>query len=136
MLAYATSLAAQKGLKLPRGLKSNGAICRAFLDQHAPTRSHQRGELEQAKGGPRLPSEAMLRFAQALARERGIECPPEVVSDFTACKAFLDAHAGRKDNGVAAGRRTSAQKRRGKFGPSAERATIAKTRYDSRDAAH
>jgi hypothetical protein len=31
MVAFATSIAARKGLKLPRGLKSNGAICRAFL---------------------------------------------------------------------------------------------------------
>ena len=39
MIAFATSIAAQRGLKLPRGLKSNSAICRTFLDQHAPQRS-------------------------------------------------------------------------------------------------
>ena len=31
------------GLKLPRGLKSNSAICRAFLDQHAPSRTSRPG---------------------------------------------------------------------------------------------
>nr|WP_244627226.1 DNA topoisomerase [Microvirga tunisiensis] len=36
MIAFATSIAAQRGLKLPRGLKTNSAICRTFLDQHAP----------------------------------------------------------------------------------------------------
>ena len=46
MIAFAASIAAQRGLKLPRGLKSNGAICRAFLDQHAPSRSSRAG------GGP------------------------------------------------------------------------------------
>src|SRR3954470_10146730 len=36
MVALATSVAARKGVRLPRGLKSNSAICRAFLDQHVP----------------------------------------------------------------------------------------------------
>ena len=36
MVKFASSIAARKGLKLPRGLKSNSAICRAFLERHAP----------------------------------------------------------------------------------------------------
>jgi DNA topoisomerase-3 len=95
MIAFAASLAARKGVKLPRGLKSNGAICRAFLDQHAPARSSEPGE-RRPQNGPRPPSEAMVRYARALAEQNGVECPPEVTTDFAACRAFLDAHAPRK----------------------------------------
>jgi DNA topoisomerase-3 len=95
MIAFATSLAARKGVRLPRGLKSNGAICRAFLDQHAPARSSEPGELR-PQNGSRPPSEAMVRYAQALAEEHGVECPPEITTDFAACRAFLDNHASRK----------------------------------------
>ena len=38
----------------------------------------------------------MLRFAQALAQERGIECPEEVKADYSACRQFLDEHAPAK----------------------------------------
>ena len=86
MIAFATSLAARKGLKLPRGLKSNGAICRAFLDQHAPARSSGPGE-HRPQNGPRPPSEAMVRYARALAEEHGVECPPEI-TDFTPAGLF------------------------------------------------
>ncbi|MXQ13319.1 type IA DNA topoisomerase [Microvirga makkahensis] len=95
MIAFATSLAARKGVKLPRGLKSNGAICRVFLDQHAPARSSGSGE-HRPRSGPRPPSEAMVRYARALAEEHGVACPPEIATDFAACRAFLDEHATRR----------------------------------------
>ena len=38
----------------------------------------------------------MLRFAQALAHERGLACPEEVKSDYSACRQFLDEHAPEK----------------------------------------
>jgi DNA topoisomerase-3 len=38
----------------------------------------------------------MVRYARALAEQNGVKCPPEVTTDFAACKAFLDAHAPRK----------------------------------------
>ena len=46
--------------------------------------------------GPRPPTEAMVRYARALAVEHGVECPPEITMDFAACRAFLDEHASRK----------------------------------------
>jgi DNA topoisomerase-3 len=95
MVAFATSIAARKGLKLPRGLKSNGAICRAFLDQHAPARQSGPGE-HKPQNGARPPSEAMVRYARTLAEEHGVEVPPGITTDFAACKAFLDEHASRK----------------------------------------
>jgi DNA topoisomerase-3 len=92
MIAFATSIAAQRGLKLPRGLKTNSAICRTFLDQHAPQRSS--GPAKAApQTGPRPPSEAMVRYARSLAEQKGIECPPGVLADFAACRTFLDEHS-------------------------------------------
>jgi DNA topoisomerase III len=95
MVAFASSIAARKGLKLPRGLKSNGAICRAFLDQHAPARSSESGE-HRPQNDSRPPSEAMVRYARALAEEHGVACPPQITTDFAACRAFLDEHASSK----------------------------------------
>jgi DNA topoisomerase-3 len=112
MIALATTIAARKGVKLPRGLKSNGAICRAFLDRHAPSRSQQAGAPQGTNGSSRAPSEAMLRFAQALADERGIACPPEVSTDFAACKAFLDERAPQRMKGGRAEHRSAAPRRR------------------------
>ena len=96
MVALAISVAARKGVRLPRGLKSNGAICRAFLDQHVASRPSQPGAPQDKEGEARAPSPAMLRFAQALAQERGIECPKEVKADYSACRRFLDEHAPEK----------------------------------------
>jgi DNA topoisomerase III len=109
MIAFAASLAERKGVKLPRGLKSNGAICRAFLDQHAPARSSEPGE-RGPQNGPRSPSEAMVRYARALAEQNGVECPPEIATDFAACRAFLDAHAPRKAARPAGRKGTAARK--------------------------
>ncbi len=92
MVAFATSLAARQGLKLPRALRSKSSVCRAFLDQHAPQRVSAPGEAL-TQGGPRSPSEAMLRYARSLAQGRGVELTPVVTTDFAACRAFLDEHA-------------------------------------------
>jgi DNA topoisomerase-3 len=92
MIAFAASIAAQRGLKLPQGLKTNSAICRTFLDQHAPQRSS--GPARAApQMGPRPPSEAMARYARSLAEQKGIECTPAVLADFAVCRTFLDAHS-------------------------------------------
>jgi DNA topoisomerase-3 len=111
MIAFAASLAARKGLKLPRGLKSNAAICRAFLDQHAPARTSEAGE-PRPQNGPRPPSEAMVRYARTLAEEHGVECPPEIATDFAACRAFLDQHASRQATKVKDGNESTTRKNR------------------------
>src|SRR5215217_7565386 len=102
MVAFATSLAARLGLKLPRGLKGNSAICRAFLDQHAPQQASRAGEGMQ-KAGPRPPTEAMGRYAHSLAQERGMECPAAITTDFAACRAFLDEHAPKASSSMRTG---------------------------------
>ena len=101
MLAFAVSLAARKGVPLPRGCKSNLARCRAFLDAQAGPRSEPGAGTGKGNGngnangkdGERLPSAAMLAYARRLAEQRGMACPPEVETQFDACRRFLDAHA-------------------------------------------
>jgi DNA topoisomerase-3 len=66
----------------------------------SPSQPRKKGERWAASGSgdsARPPTEAMLRFAQSLARENGIDSlPSEVVADFSTCKAFLDEHARNK----------------------------------------
>jgi DNA topoisomerase-3 len=103
MLAFAVSLAARKGLALPRGCKSSLARCRAYLDAEAgPAAS--RAAMPGAADGPRPPSAAMLRYARRLAAERGLDCPPEIETQFAACRGFLDAHAAPAAAGAPTGR--------------------------------
>ncbi|KQT78615.1 DNA topoisomerase [Methylobacterium sp. Leaf465] len=101
MVAFAVALAARKGIPLPRGCKSSLARCRAFLDAEAgPAAS--RTAAPGAAGGPRAPSAAMLRYARTLAAERGLDCPPEVETQFEACRRFLDAQAAPTRTGPTA----------------------------------
>jgi DNA topoisomerase-3 len=115
MIAFATSIAAQRGLKLPRGLKTNSAICRTFLDQHAPQRSSGPARAAQ-QNGPRPPTDAMARYARSLAEQKGIECPPTVLADFATCRTFLDEYSSKAQHppeknraGTPKGRRPAAR---------------------------
>lgn len=54
MKRFVDSLARQKGLKPPRGYTTSGAVCRAFLDQHAPKR--EGGPTGEQAGSGRLRS--------------------------------------------------------------------------------
>ncbi|MGU3362798.1 DNA topoisomerase [Methylobacterium sp. M6A4_1b] len=98
MAAFAVSLAARKGIALPRGCKSSLARCRAFLDAEAGPAATRMAPA----GGARPPSAAMLRYARSLAAERGLDCPPEIETQFEACRGFLDAHAASVQTGRAA----------------------------------
>lgn len=40
------------------------------------------------------PTEKMVNFAKSIARNLGIDLPPEVETDATACREFLNAHSG------------------------------------------
>jgi DNA topoisomerase-3 len=83
MLAFATAIARRKGLALPRGLRTDAAICRQFLDQHAKDTSP-------GSGGPRRPTPAMTQLARRTAEHRGLQLPISALTDFAACKSFLD----------------------------------------------
>ncbi|MCJ2035792.1 type IA DNA topoisomerase [Methylobacterium sp. J-068] len=94
MIAFAVSLAARKGVALPRGCRSSLVRCRAFLDAHAGPRAP--GDAAAVRGAARPPSAAMLAYARRLAAERGLACPPEIETRFDVCREFLDAHAAPK----------------------------------------
>ncbi len=53
MKAYVDSLAQQKGIKPPRSYTSSGAICRAFLDKHAPSKLASSGKAASPGQRPR-----------------------------------------------------------------------------------
>ncbi|UYW29016.1 DNA topoisomerase [Methylorubrum extorquens] len=92
MVAFAVSLAERKGVRLPRGCKSSISVCRTFLDSHAGPRASQAAPGSEPDA-PRAPSEAMVRYARSLAEQQSIVCPPEVETNFDACRRFLDARA-------------------------------------------
>ena len=55
MRKFAASIATRKGIKPPRGYTKSAAVCRAFLDEHAPR--HNRGQSTQpTANGPVPPS--------------------------------------------------------------------------------
>jgi DNA topoisomerase-3 len=57
----------------------------------------------------RPPTERMLGFARSLARERKLDLPEGVETDYDACRRFLDAHAPTRPSG-GAGRRAAARR--------------------------
>lgn len=99
MVAFATSLAAREGKRLPRGCKSSARVCRAFLDAHAGPRA-PRPDATAPPNEVRPPSAAMLRYARSLAEQQGVACPPEAEASFEACRRFLDVHAPKTQQGA------------------------------------
>ena len=55
-----------------------------------------------AKGRP--PTPAMKRFADSIARQKGIKPPPGYTKSGSICRTFLDQHATKKAGGEAAGK--------------------------------
>ena len=51
MRKFAASIAKSKGIKPPAGYTKSAALCRAFLDEHAPRRSAGQGEATNSGGG-------------------------------------------------------------------------------------
>ena len=51
-------------------------------------------------GGPRAPTTAMKRFADGIARRKGIRPPAGYTKSGSICRAFLEQHAPRKAGGV------------------------------------
>ena len=51
MRKFAASIAKSKGIKPPAGYTKSAAICRAFLDEHAPRRNAGQGEGRNSGGG-------------------------------------------------------------------------------------
>ena len=51
MRKFAASIAKSKGIKPPAGYTKSAALCRAFLDEHAPRRNAGRGKATNSGGG-------------------------------------------------------------------------------------
>ena len=51
MRKFAASVAKSKGIKTPAGYTKSAALCRAFLDEHAPRRNSRQGEAGNSGGG-------------------------------------------------------------------------------------
>jgi DNA topoisomerase-3 len=58
-------------------------------------------------GGGRPPTPAMKRFADSIARQKGIKPPAGYAKSGSVCRAFLDRHAPRKDQGEAPGEKNT-----------------------------
>ena len=127
MKKFAASIARRKGIKPPAGYTKSGAICRAFLDLHAPERTAQDADRKPTgETGPRPPSPAQVSFAEAIAREKDVAIPDEARVCTAEMSARIDANQqpkpakGRKAS--AAGKRASTATKTPRTGKSASAA--------------
>ncbi len=91
MKRFATSIARQKGIKLPTGYTKSGSICRNFLDQHAPQKA---GSEAAGEPGPKPVSPAQMSFAEKIAQEKGIAIPDEAKASSAAMSAWIETNQG------------------------------------------
>jgi DNA topoisomerase-3 len=89
MKRFADSIARQKRIKPPRGYAESGAICRAFLDQHAPKKA---ADATAAELGPKPVSPAQMLYAIKVAQKKGTIIPHEVKSSSAAMSAWIDSN--------------------------------------------
>ena len=108
MKRFAVSIARRKGIDPPKGYTKSAAVCRAFLELHAPERTTGSAKRNGA-AGTRPPSAAQVSYAEAIARERDITVPDEARACSTAMSKWIDANRPAKP---ATGRRASAYKSR------------------------
>ena len=95
MKRFAASIAKRKGIKPPAGYTKSAAVCRAFLDLHAPERSAPSAESAGA-AGTRLPSPAQVSFAEAIARDKDVTVPDEARACSAAMSKWIDANRRTK----------------------------------------
>ena len=74
MKRFAVSIARRKGIDPPKGHTKSAAVCRAFLELHAPDRTTRSAERNGA-AGTRPPSAAQVSYAEAIARDKDITVP-------------------------------------------------------------
>ncbi|MDA0652780.1 MAG: DNA topoisomerase, partial [Proteobacteria bacterium] len=91
MKRFATSIARQKGIKLPPGYTKSGSICRAFLDQHAPKKA---GSEVAGESGPKPASPAQMLFAEKIAQDKGIAIPDAAKVNSAAMSAWIETNQG------------------------------------------
>ncbi len=83
MVRFAESLSARLNLPLPDDLREDAAVCKAFLDTHAP-----RNAAGPATGDGATP--AQLALAEKLAAERDIKIPTAAKASKKAMSAWID----------------------------------------------
>lgn len=86
MKKAARAKAQREGIKVPAGVLSDMAKCRAFLGP-LPERD--------SNSGPRPPSDSALGFARKIAGEKGVELPEGVLSDAQALSKWIDSHKSK-----------------------------------------
>ena len=97
MKRFVASIARRKGVKPPAGYTKSGAVCRAFLNLHAPERAARDTDGETAGiTGARPPSSAKMSFAEAIAREKGATIPDEARARSAEMSKWIDANRGLK----------------------------------------
>ena len=111
MKRFAASIAKRKGIKPPAGYTKSGAVCRAFLDLHAPARAA--GDTDEESTGAAAsmsPSAAQVSFAEAIAREKGVGLPDEARACSAAVSKWIDAN---RESKAVKGRKAPARNARG-----------------------
>lgn len=96
MKRFADSIARQKSIKPPADYTKSGSVCRAFLEQHASTKTEGIGG--NAVGGPqaRPPSPAQLSFAESISREKGVAISGDAKANAAAMSVWIDTNQGGK----------------------------------------
>jgi DNA topoisomerase-3 len=93
MKRFADSLVRQKGIKPPPGYKTSIAICRKFLNEHAPKKAS--GETA-GKREPKPVSPAQLLYGKKIAQGKGVIIPDEAKASSAAMSAWIDANRSAK----------------------------------------
>ena len=87
MVAFAKKIAERKKIKLPPGVITNSAKCKAFLDEHLGERP------KNADGSPAPfpPSEAQRALAERLSEQTGLEIPEDALASSKVLSGWIDA---------------------------------------------
>ena len=93
MKRFADSLVRQKGIKPPPGYKTSIAICRKFLNEHAPKKAE--GETA-GKHELKPVSPAQLLYAKKIAQGNGLVIPDEAKGSSAAMSAWIDSNRDSK----------------------------------------
>ena len=96
MKRFADSIVRQKGINPPPGYKTSIAICRKFLNEHAPKKVE--GETA-GKHEPRSVSPAQLLYAKKIAQGKGLVIPDVAKANSVAMSAWIDANRDPKRGG-------------------------------------
>lgn len=87
MKNFIKSIAAKKGIPVPKGALTDGAKAKAFFDEHLPKRQ---------AGQENTPSQGQIDLFDKIAKNvpSNISVPVNIKEDRKACSAFIDANIG------------------------------------------